>query len=522
MNRRADERPTATLFCRVSSTRQASNYSHETQERLGREYAERKGYRITRVFRVVETASKKDERRLWGEYLEHMRNGPEPHALIATVDRALRNFWDLPEISELRKRHGKTVHFFLEGLVLDGTNASSDELRLGMSAAVATYYATQLGEKTRRGMDAKARTGKWPNRAPFGYKHSGGQIVTDPDRARFAVRIKQLSATGRYSLKQIARTIAAEGCRLWGEAMHPSQVERVIRNPFHAGRYEWPKDSGNWIRGVHEPLVSWDLHERAVAGLERLHKPRYRKHEHLYVGKMSCGDCGSRTIVFGQAKGKYTYGYCIGARYITVDGVRVKACPKAQYVRLETIEEQVVAALETISLDQERAEALLAKITRDAGAEQGRVEAQLALIKGQLTKLEQKMARAYEDKLDGKIDEAFWQKQQREWALKKVELEESLRRGALAGPAAFMPQIRQVFELAKSVVPQYKSATDAEKRELLDLVFLNLRLTGKKVEAEMKKPFDAIAEGHHSGVWWPVCDAIRTWAASQTGPFAAV
>jgi site-specific DNA recombinase len=511
---------TATLFCRVSSTRQASNYSHETQERLGREYAERKGIQITRVFRVVETASKKLERRLWDEYLAYVRSGPETHALIATVDRALRNFWDLPEISELRKKHGKTVHFFLEGLVLDGTNASSNELRLGLSAAVATYFATELAEKTRRGMDAKARTGKWPNNAPYGYKHVAGAIVPDPERARWVVRIKQLAATGRYSLDRIVEALRAEGCRHWGEPIRRSQVERVIRNPFSAGRYEWPKGSGNWIRGVHEPLVSWELHERAVAGLTRLHKPRYRKRDFLFAGRIRCGSCREgRAVVFGQEKGKYIYGHCTGVRTVLIGGVRVRACPQAQYVPLRTIEEQVMTLLEAISLSEDRAAEILAKITKDAAAEQTQIEAQAALLKGQMTKLEQRMAQAYSDKLDGKIDEAFWSARQRQWALEKVQLEEALRRYERGGPASFLPQVRQLLELAKTIVPLYESASDEEKRELLDLVCLNFRLTGKKLTAEMKTPFAEIAEGRDSGVWWPVCDAIRTWAA---GPGASI
>lgn len=52
-----------------------------------------------------------------------------------------------------------------------------------------------------------------------------------------------------------------------------------------------------------------------------------------------------------------------------------------------------------------------------------------------------------------------------------------------------------------------KIATPSEKRELLDCVCSNFTLTGKKLGFTMKKPFDSLAEGLHSGDWLPESDA---------------
>ena len=60
------------------------------------------------------------------------------------------------------------------------------------------------------------------------------------------------------------------------------------------------------------------------------------------------------------------------------------------------------------------------------------------------------------------------------------------RQAALAG---------KVFELSQGLEQQWLISKYAEKREILNLVFLNFRLDGASLVAEMNKPFDMLAEG---------------------------
>lgn len=504
---RAAADATATLFCRISSKAQ-SHYSHEAQQRLGEEYAARHGLTITRVFHVTETASKKLKRQRWDAYLDYVRRGPEKHALIASVDRALRNYADLPEVAELRTKHGKTVHFFLEGLTLDGVRASSDDLQLGIKAAVAVYYAGELAEKVRRGVNQKAISGEWPNRACFGYLNTKRLLAVDPEKARWVRRIKELSARAQHSIDAIVEMLLVES----GRKFHRNLVERIIRNPLYAGRYEWPRGSGNWVQGVHEALVPWDLHEAAVAGLERRHMRRFRKHLFTFAGMIRCGCCPEgRAVVFNNAKEQFVYAHCTGVRRSA--GARL--CPGAQYVPLREIDTQAEAALVSVQIGYDLAEKIYSTIAQDAGGRQAEVEARAALLRGQLKRISERVASAYADKLDGKIDEPFWAAQQKRWGDERVQLEEALRRQEQADTVKMLGNVKQVLQLAKSIVPIYNSADVAEKRRILNLVCYNWTLTGKKLNYQMKKPFAGMAEGLRSGRWWAVRDAITTWAAEQ-------
>lgn len=498
-----DPRRCATLFCRVSSAKQANNFSTDSQERLGREYAARQGLTVTKVFRIVETASKKAERKQWAEYLDYARRGPELHALVATVDRATRNFHDQAEVAALNEKWGKVVHFFADGIVLDGKNRSETTVRYGVMGTFAAYFAAQLAEKTRRGIDQKALKGEWPNKAPFGYLNDKAtkRLVVDPAKARWVRRIKALAAEGR-SLDFIVEALYEEGCRPYGERIHRNLVERTIRSPLYTGRYDWPPKSGNWVQGVHEPIVTWDEHVAAVAGLERKHRPRYRRHSFVFSGLLTCGCCPEgRAVVFEVKKGKFVYAHCTGTRRVTRDGARVKMCPDAQFVPLAELERQAVAMLETIRVTEQQAADLLKDLAADAGTGQAATEAELAVIQGQLTKLAQRQARAYADKLDGKIEETFWAEQQRLWGAEKVALEERARRLREVGPSTVLPNVRKVLELAKEAAGLYKFLNDDEKRELLKTICSNYQLTGKNLAYTMEKPFALVAEGLSFGNW---------------------
>jgi len=53
----------------------------------------------------------------------------------------------------------------------------------------------------------------------------------------------------------------------------------------------------------------------------------------------------------------------------------------------------------------------------------------------------------------------------------------------------------RVFELSQHLADKWLTSDYAEKRQLLELVFLNLKLDAVSLVAEMRKPFDMLFEG---------------------------
>jgi len=53
----------------------------------------------------------------------------------------------------------------------------------------------------------------------------------------------------------------------------------------------------------------------------------------------------------------------------------------------------------------------------------------------------------------------------------------------------------RVFELSQALGEKWVAADTMEKRQLLEIVCLNLTLDGATLVPEMRKPFDMVAEG---------------------------
>ena len=154
----------ATLLCRISSDKQAEGYSLDFQERSGRAYATARHFNITKVSPVTESAFK-DSRPEFEVYLENAKHGPETHILIPKVDRSLRNAHDLAVVIDFPKRYPhKVLHFFDDGIIYQKDSPASVVLQLMMLGSMAVWYSHDLAQKSKRGMEEKARQGEWPNR----------------------------------------------------------------------------------------------------------------------------------------------------------------------------------------------------------------------------------------------------------------------------------------------------------------------------------------------------------------------
>ena len=68
----------AALLCRVSTKDQEEGFSLEAQERLLRDYCEKKGFVLSFVWSFSETASKYELRRKFKKR-ERVRGRPTPH-----------------------------------------------------------------------------------------------------------------------------------------------------------------------------------------------------------------------------------------------------------------------------------------------------------------------------------------------------------------------------------------------------------------------------------------------------------
>ena len=142
----------ALLYIRVSSKAQEDGYSLDAQEKLGHDYAQRKGLEIVKHWKVWESAWKAD-RQSFNQLVEYAKRHDEiKHIIFDVTDRMTRNDFDKMKIYTLIKEFGKTVHFSRTGKIHDRNSGSDDEFMFDIEVAVAKKMSNDISRKTKMGL----------------------------------------------------------------------------------------------------------------------------------------------------------------------------------------------------------------------------------------------------------------------------------------------------------------------------------------------------------------------------------
>jgi site-specific DNA recombinase len=334
-------------------------------------------------------------------------------------------------------------------------------------------------------MREKAAQGIYPSRPPLAYRNNKllRTIEVDPDNAPIAQRMFELYATGSYSLASLRLVLKAE----YGKNISKWHIEKLLRNPFYIGTYEW---EGKSYAGTHPPLVSPEIFSRVRDVLSGKARPRKQIHEFAFSALLRCAyDNCAVTAEF--KKQKYTYYRCTGYR---------GKCD-LPYFR-EEVMERLGQVLQAIRIPDD----VLMQFEESLLSDKTHVE---TLRKRQAERIEQRLAllrkrpeQAYVDRLDGKITEEFWEAKSAEWQEEEQALLASLRELEQAeNPELALDRIR-ILELANKAHSLYVTQTPQEKAKLLRVVLSNCAVDAVSVYPTYRKPFDMIFQRVKTGEWW--------------------
>ena len=475
----------AVIYARVSSKEQErEGFSIPAQLKLLKEYAAAQGFAIAHEYVDVETA-KQAGRVAFGEMIAYLKDHRAVRVLLVEkTDRLYRNLKDWVTLDELDLE----MHFPKEGVVLSHESRSSEKFMHGIKVPMAKNYIDNLSEEARKGMQEKAEQGIWPTVAPLGYRNVAGAdgkkiIDTDPESAPIISRLFEWYATGTLSLKEAAQKARAAGLvyRKSGAPVPVSTVHTTLRNRLYMGEFEW---HGRVYQGKHQPLVSGDLWERVQGVLDGRHAKKHRsvKHNFAFSGLIACGHCGC-SIVGEIKKQRYVYYHCTG----------YKGRCDEPYVREEVIGQQFSELLGRLSFDEE----ILAWV-RDAlhashADEKREHEAAIGRLRAECDRLQSRMHAMYVDKLDGKVDPAFFDRMSAEWRAKQDRCLREIERHQ-AADRSYLEEGVRLLELARSAQRLFDKQEPREKRRLLNFVVSNCTWKGGELVANLRQPFDLLAE----------------------------
>ena len=114
-------------------------------------------------------------------------------------------------------------------------------------------------------------------------------------------------ATGEYSTT-VKDKSSEEGLRAkGGRKLHKAEIEFTLHNPIYYGYFRW---HDTIYKGVHEPIISKELFDKAQSQFRRFNMPKKMKRGFAYGGMMICGSCGCAITAEIKKKAKYVYYHC--------------------------------------------------------------------------------------------------------------------------------------------------------------------------------------------------------------------
>jgi site-specific DNA recombinase len=310
---------------------------------------------------------------------------------------------------------GLQVRLVKENAIISPTSRSSEKLMHGLKVLIAKNFLDNLSEETSKGMREKAEQGHWPSYAPLGYVNNRETrvIEVDPNKAPLIAKMFEAYASGSYSLKQIVQIAGDSGLlhHRSGKRLAKSEIHRI---PIYCGEFVW---KGRIHAGKHTPIISKELFDTVQEVSKSSSRPRATKRSFAFSGLLTCGLCGC-WMTAEEKKSRYVYYHCTGFKgqcgntYIRED-------------RLSNLLGEIVRAIEIpddlaakIGIALQESHRDIEKFHREA----------LEKLHTQYAAVQERLDRAYDDKLAGKIDEEFWTRKSRQWQTELREIRLSMAR----------------------------------------------------------------------------------------------
>ncbi len=495
----------AVTYVRVSSReQQEQGNSPAAQKRLLWEFARNNSYNVVKDFDAAESA-KGSGRKIFNEMLDYIRKHEIKYLIVEKTDRLTRNFSDYSLIEDLINDHGLTIHCVKEGVALHKGSRSNDKFVFGIRTLMAKNFIDNLKEEVAKGVKEKLRLGEYPAKAPLGYLNAKDPItkksliVIDKKNEPLIQTIFNIYATGQHSLKSIIKYV--EDLKLTKDLpigrvnINKSVVAKLLQNPFYVGKFRWEKVLYD---GKHEPIVdlkTWEAVQDVLSGKNVNRCKRHNIKPFVYKGVFSCGEC-KRTITAEIKKQKYVYYRC--TKFETV-------CSQKS-VREEIINVEVQKLLDSIRLSENGHAYVVAGLKQSLEEKRATHDKDYEMIVREHSMLKNRLDKMYEDKLDGRVTDDFYDSKYAEYKIRLDDLEEriALHNRADLGYYEFG---RKILELSKNAGKLFEKANPNEKRELLHFLLSNSILKEGKPEFTLKQPFFQIAK--HSSI--DECPAWQGW-----------
>ena len=306
------------IYCRKSSEAEYRQVlSIESQTRELEEIAAKLNLPVAGILTESKSA-KEPGRPVFNQMIQRLYRGEAAGIICWKLDRLARNPVDGGSIIWAIKQQGIRVLTPAQSYAREDDNIILMYIEFGM----AQKYVDDLSKNVKRGLKTKVENGWYPGVAPLGYlnttiKTTGANIlIKDPERFPLIRRMWNLMLTEHHSPRKIVELANKQ----WGFRTRPmrkkgskplcrSAIYKIFTMPFYYGWFEFPKGSGKFYRGKHQPMITEVEYDRVQILLGRKGNPRPRTHGIFpFTGLIRCGEC--KGMVTAEEKHQLMCGNC--------------------------------------------------------------------------------------------------------------------------------------------------------------------------------------------------------------------
>ena len=500
----------AVIFTRVSSVGQEDGVSLDAQEAKLQEYCREKGFTIVESFRVVESSTRGDRKQFHKALQLIEKQKGQTAFVVHSIDRLMRGFKEYGAIDALINQNKLEIHSYNERLILNKNTSWTDHVQFDFSIIAAKMYVGQLRQHVLKAMDYKLEHGEVVGRVPIGYKNyrnpdtHKASVIVDDERAFVVKRLFQEYSSGTYTYSEITDKAAK-----WGLKAKKSQkpltkaaIAKMLQNPFYKG----------------EMLINGKLHPHIYSVLiepvlfDKCQKVRSRsnpknaieekvdqrsKKPFVFRGLMRCKQCGCQ-ISSDIKKGRYIYLFC----------TRAKGKDKCEGVRLreEVVLLEVERVLSRIVIPEPLIVQIHERLKAQYSQERDQIRATEKTLQKQFNDVAKQLDRLLDLFLAGSITQDAYDKKRLQIEQEKQSIAERLV-AATEDDAAFRDSFVTLLRVVSRTAETFKSSKVEQKRKIINFVFSNLWLEGKKVGYELNRPFDKLIALQDNKVWWSIGDS---------------
>lgn len=330
------------LYNRVSTSEQVnSGFSLEEQADRLQSYCKAMGWKHTKLYTDGGYSGSNTDRPALQQLIKDVKAHKVDKVVVYKLDRLSRSQRDtLTLIEDTFLANGCDFVSMSENF---DTATPLGRAMIGILAVFAQLEREQIKERMIMGKDARAKQGKYhgSDKHPIGYDYINGELVINEAEAEQIRQIFEDFVSG-VSIPKIVKRLNEAGIEHKYGRWQESVLRHILKSKTYIG---YIKAKDEWYKGIHEPILSEDLFNKAQAIIEHTHAEsikygrRYGQATSLLGGLIYCAECGNRFAkkTSGKRDDYFEYYTCNTRRSVKLAKGRTCSNPSWKLDELEAL-----------------------------------------------------------------------------------------------------------------------------------------------------------------------------------------